>query len=72
MKTYDAGFAIITVIPEPDPDHIIQGLLMLLGWQVEDLKKEGKLCADGSSTEVEAIRKLLVVPKKGGEMIYAG
>jgi len=38
-KTYD-----VTVIHEPDPDRVMEGLLMLLRWRIEDLRKEGKLC----------------------------
>ncbi|MGB9845880.1 MAG: hypothetical protein ACPLRH_00050 [Desulfotomaculales bacterium] len=44
QKTYDAGWATITIIHEPDPDRVMEGLLLLLRWRIEDLRKEGRLC----------------------------
>lgn len=43
-KTYDAGWATITIIHEPNPDRVMEGLFLLLRWRIEDLRKEGKLC----------------------------
>ena len=42
-KTYDAGWATITLFPEPDEQKVTEGLLMILNWRIERLRKEGKL-----------------------------
>ena len=62
-QTYDAGWATITIIHEPDPDRVMEGLLLLLRWRIEDLRKaEGKL-----SLSDEFVEKLIGPGIKAGD-----